>query len=117
MVGRGKMSLRVEEGLDWTGLDWTAENERRHRWPTIVLASSVVVVVVVFFAVPARENIVGWYSTGPKIRQADVDINELFRKYHPHPLYVIIDVQPKQEFEIPTKSYMAVEEVKEVGEQ
>jgi len=68
-----------------------------------------------FRKVNARENIVGWYSTGPRIRASDLDINELFRKYHPNPIYVIIDVQPKQEFEIPTKSYVAIEEVKEDG--
>lgn len=62
----------------------------------------------------ARENVVGWYSTGPKIRPADLEINELFRKYTPNPVYVIIDVQPKEEFEIPTKAYVAIEEVKEV---
>jgi len=65
--------------------------------------------------VNARENIVGWYSTGPKIRPSDLDINELFRKYTPNPVLVIIDVQPKEEFEIPTKGYVAVEEVKEDG--
>lgn len=62
----------------------------------------------------ARENVVGWYSTGPRIKPADLDVNELFRKYTPNPIYVIIDVQPKEEFEIPTKGYVAIEEVKEV---
>jgi len=68
-----------------------------------------------FKKVNARENVVGWYSTGPKIRPDDLDINELFRKFTPNPVYVIIDVQPKEEFEIPTKAYVAVEEVKEDG--
>eukprot|EP00027_Filamoeba_sp_ATCC50430_P000088 CAMPEP_0168551934 /NCGR_PEP_ID=MMETSP0413-20121227/6445_1 /TAXON_ID=136452 /ORGANISM="Filamoeba nolandi, Strain NC-AS-23-1" /LENGTH=334 /DNA_ID=CAMNT_0008582509 /DNA_START=50 /DNA_END=1054 /DNA_ORIENTATION=- len=68
-----------------------------------------------FRKVNARENVVGWYSTGPKIRPADLEINELFRKYTPNPVYVIIDVQPKEEFEIPTKAYVAIEEVKEEG--
>jgi len=63
--------------------------------------------------VNARENIVGWYSTGPKIRQNDLDINNLFKRYTPNPVYVIIDVAPKEEFQIPTKAYVAVEEVKE----
>jgi len=63
--------------------------------------------------VNARENIVGWYSTGPKIKPNDLDINELFKRYTPNPCFVIIDVAPKEEFEIPTKSYIAVEEVKE----
>jgi len=66
-----------------------------------------------FKKVNARENVVGWYSTGPRIRPADLDVNELFRKYTPNPTFVIIDVSPKEEFEIPTKAYVAVEEVKE----
>lgn len=67
-----------------------------------------------FKKVNARENPVGWYSTGPRIRPNDLAINELFRKYTPNPVLVIIDVQPKEEFEIPTKAYIAIEEVKEV---
>lgn len=66
-----------------------------------------------FKKVNARENVVGWYSTGPRIRPADLDVNELFRKYTPNPTLVIIDVSPKEEFEIPTKAYVAIEEVKE----
>ena len=30
------------------------------------------------------------------------------------PALVIIDVQPKEEYEIPTKGYVAIEDVKEV---
>lgn len=62
---------------------------------------------------PAKEHVVGWYSTGPKIKENDLEINELFRKYAANPLLVIIDVQPK-ELGIPTQAYCAVEDVKEV---
>ena len=62
----------------------------------------------------AREKIVGWYSTGPKIRAADLEINEVFKKYTKSPVLVIIDVQPKDELGIPTDAYIAVEEVKDV---
>jgi len=68
-----------------------------------------------FRKVSARENVVGWYSTGPRIRPADLDINELFRKWTPNPVLVIIDVQPKEDLELPTKGYVAIEEVKEDG--
>lgn len=61
----------------------------------------------------ARENVIGWYSTGPKIRPADLEINELFRRYTPNPVLVIIEVQPK-ELGIPTKAYVAIEEANEV---
>ena len=39
-----------------------------------------------------REKIVGWYSSGPKIRPHDIEINEVFRKYCPNPVFVIINV-------------------------
>jgi len=65
-----------------------------------------------FKKVNARENVIGWYSTGPKIRPADLEINELFRRYTPNPVLVIIEVQPK-ELGIPTKAYVAVEEANE----
>jgi len=62
--------------------------------------------------VNASEKILGWYSTGPKIRTADLDIHELFRRYHPNPIFVIIDVNPT-EVGIPTKAYVSKEEVTE----
>ncbi|KAH7278104.1 hypothetical protein KP509_38G024500 [Ceratopteris richardii] len=65
-----------------------------------------------FKRINAKEHVVGWYSTGPKLRENDLNIHELFRDYLPNPVLVIIDVQPK-EIGIPTKAYYAVEEVKE----
>lgn len=41
----------------------------------------------------AREKIVGWYSTGPKLREADIDINELIRQFCDSPVLVICEVQ------------------------
>eukprot|EP01116_Phalansterium_solitarium_P020486 TRINITY_DN6068_c0_g1_i1.p1 TRINITY_DN6068_c0_g1~~TRINITY_DN6068_c0_g1_i1.p1 ORF type:complete len:334 (+),score=98.58 TRINITY_DN6068_c0_g1_i1:74-1075(+) len=62
-----------------------------------------------FKKVNARENIVGWYSSGPRLRAADASIHELFRRYTPQPVLVIIDVTAKeQHHEIPTKAYVAV---------
>merc|ERR1712137_949034 len=62
----------------------------------------------------ARERVVGWYSTGPKIRANDLAIHEVLRNYTPggHPVYVIVEVQPK-DLGIPTKAYITVEEVSE----
>ncbi|XP_022747451.1 26S proteasome non-ATPase regulatory subunit 7 homolog B-like isoform X4 [Durio zibethinus] len=65
-----------------------------------------------FKRINAKEHVVGWYSTGPKLRENDLDIHRLFHNYVPNPVLVIIDVQPK-ELGIPTKSYYDVEEVKE----
>jgi len=69
-----------------------------------------------FKKINARERIVGWYSTGPKIKQCDIDIHQLFHKYHSAPVYVIIDAHPK-ELGIPTKAYISVEQVHEDGTQ
>ncbi|XP_039059016.1 probable RNA-binding protein ARP1 [Hibiscus syriacus] len=65
-----------------------------------------------FKRINAKEHVVGWYSTGPKLRENDIDIHRLFHNYVPNLVMVIIDVQPK-ELGIPTKAYYDVEEVKE----
>eukprot|EP00012_Vannella_robusta_P005482 CAMPEP_0206197648 /NCGR_PEP_ID=MMETSP0166-20121206/9174_1 /ASSEMBLY_ACC=CAM_ASM_000260 /TAXON_ID=95228 /ORGANISM="Vannella robusta, Strain DIVA3 518/3/11/1/6" /LENGTH=247 /DNA_ID=CAMNT_0053615365 /DNA_START=273 /DNA_END=1012 /DNA_ORIENTATION=+ len=67
-----------------------------------------------FKKVNARERVVGWYSTGPKIKANDLAIHEVLRDYTPsgHPVYVIVEVQPK-DLGIPTKAYVTVEEVSE----
>jgi 26S proteasome regulatory subunit N8 len=56
----------------------------------------------------------GWYHSGPRLRSNDLLINELFKKYTPNPLLVIIDVQPK-EVGVPTDAYFAVDEIKDDG--
>ena len=38
----------------------------------------------IFFIIVAREKIVGWYHTGPKLNQNDVAVNELMRRYCPN---------------------------------
>jgi 26S proteasome regulatory subunit N8 len=67
-----------------------------------------------FKKINAREKLIGWYHSGPKLRASDLEINELFKRYTPNPLLVIIDVQPK-EVGVPTDAYFAVEEIKDVG--
>lgn len=67
-----------------------------------------------FKKVNAREKLIGWYHSGPKLRASDLEINELFKRYTPNPLLVIIDVQPK-ESGVPTDAYFAVEEIKDVS--
>ncbi|KAL9098686.1 MAG: hypothetical protein Q9163_005700 [Psora crenata] len=67
-----------------------------------------------FKKINAREKLIGWYHSGPKLRASDLEINELFKRYTPHPLLVIIDVQPK-EVGVPTDAYFAVEEIKDDG--
>ena len=62
----------------------------------------------------AREKIVGWYHTGPKLHQNDVAINELIRRYCQNSVLVIIDAKPK-DLGLPTEAYHAVEEVHDVS--
>lgn len=65
-----------------------------------------------FKKVNASEKLVGWYSTGPKIRPGDLQVDQLVRRYTPNPVMVIIDVKPK-DLGIPTEAYHAVEEIRE----
>lgn len=67
-----------------------------------------------FKKVNAREKIVGWYHTGPKLHQNDAAINELIRRYCPNSVLVIIDAKPK-DLGLPTEAYRAVEEVHDDG--
>eukprot|EP00035_Acanthoeca_spectabilis_P034874 m.31319 g.31319 ORF g.31319 m.31319 type:complete len:338 (+) comp6920_c0_seq1:33-1046(+) len=68
-----------------------------------------------FRKVNAREKIIGWYHTGPKLRKGDVNINEVLRRFCPHPLLVIIDVRPTDHVELPVSAYVSVEEVHSDG--
>ena len=61
----------------------------------------------------ARENVVGWYSTGPKVRASDLAINELFRKYTPNPVLLVVEPTGDSTLGLPTKAYVAVDEVTE----
>lgn len=62
----------------------------------------------------ANEKMVGWYHSGPKLRSADLQINELFKKYNPNSVLVIIDVKPT-DLGLPTDAYYAVDEVHDVS--
>lgn len=70
----------------------------------------------------------GWYSTGsstftntfvtcfpgPRIREADLEINDLVSRFCCDPVYVICEVQPKR-LGLPITSYFSKEEVREDG--
>jgi hypothetical protein len=55
----------------------------------------------------------GFYSSGPKIKESDIKIDDLMRRFCPNPVFVLIDVRPDIEG-IPTTAYMSVEEVESV---
>lgn len=67
-----------------------------------------------FRKVAAKEKVVGWYHTGPKLRRSDLGINEVIARFTPNPVLVIIDAKPR-EFGLPTNCYAAVEEVHSDG--
>lgn len=67
-----------------------------------------------FKKVNAREKVVGWYHTGPKLNHNDIAINEMVRKYCPNSVLVVIDAKPK-DLGLPTEAYFAVEEVHDDG--
>lgn len=67
-----------------------------------------------FRKVNARETIIGWYSTGPKLRPADLDINELMCKYCTDPVLLICQIKPR-DVGLPVNAYVAREQVKPEG--
>jgi 26S proteasome regulatory subunit N8 len=68
-----------------------------------------------FKKINAKEKLIGWYHSGPKLRTNDLKINKVFKKLTPNPLLLIVDVNSTDKIDIPTKCYMAVEEIKEDG--
>lgn len=67
-----------------------------------------------FKKVNAREKIVGWYHTGPRLHRNDISINNLIQTYNPSSVLVIIDAEPR-ELGLPTEAYYSVEEVHDDG--
>jgi 26S proteasome regulatory subunit N8 len=61
----------------------------------------------------AREKLIGWYHTGPRLRASDQEINDLMKQFIPRPVMVIVDPRSR-DTGIPTDAYFAVEEIKEV---
>ncbi|KAL4497934.1 hypothetical protein ABPG72_014791 [Tetrahymena utriculariae] len=69
-----------------------------------------------FKKVNAREKVLGWYTTGKHFKQHDIQINEVFKKYCPNPILLIVDVQHEDKLALPTETYSAVDEVSKNGE-
>ncbi|KDD73949.1 maintenance of mitochondrial structure and function protein [Helicosporidium sp. ATCC 50920] len=64
----------------------------------------------------ARERVIGWYHTGPRLRESDLDIHGLLGNYCSNPLLLICEVQPK-EVGLPVHAYVAEDEVSKDGTQ
>lgn len=69
-----------------------------------------------FKKVSAKEKVVGFYHTGPKLCSNDIEINKLVGQYcyTGNSVLVIIDPTPK-DVGLPTDAYVAVEEVHDDG--
>jgi len=68
--------------------------------------------LAMFRKVAARERVVGFYSTGPRIRPCDLAIDALMRKYCADPVFVVVDVRRDVEG-LPTQAYVSVDTVVE----
>jgi 26S proteasome regulatory subunit N8 len=72
-----------------------------------------------FKKVNTREDIVGFYSTGPKLKENDLKISSLIKQFctvtH-EPVFIIIDIRPGISG-LPTTAYEAVEEVVSHGKE
>lgn len=68
-----------------------------------------------FKKINAKEKLIGWYHSGPKLRSNDLKINEVLKSFIPDPLLLIVDVNSTDKIDIPTDCYVAVEDIKEDG--
>ncbi|WRT70431.1 uncharacterized protein IL334_007429 [Kwoniella shivajii] len=71
-----------------------------------------------FRKVNAKERPIGFYHTGPRLRSSDLEISELFKRFCPRPVMVIVDTRAtggRGDTGIPTDAYFAVEEIKDDG--
>ncbi|KAJ9471162.1 26S proteasome non-ATPase regulatory subunit 7-like protein B [Diplonema papillatum] len=64
-----------------------------------------------FKKVNTKEAIVGWYSTGPKLKVNDMEINQVVARYCVHPIYIIIRVTDDRSEGLPCTAYKAIEEI------
>lgn len=68
-----------------------------------------------FKKIAAKEKVVGWYVTGTQFKSHDIEIHELFKKYCPNPILVMIDVEHAEELGLPTEAYSSTEEISRDG--
>lgn len=46
----------------------------------------------------------GWYSTGPKLKLNDIQINEVFKRYMKDPVLVVVDVEMIVRFKVKNRA-------------
>lgn len=67
--------------------------------------------------ISAKEKLLGWYHSGPKLKSNDLKINNsIFKKYcNSQPILLVIDVKQQVSVGLPTHAYVAIEQVKDDG--
>jgi len=63
----------------------------------------------------AKEKILGWYTTGRDYKNHDIDINELFKRYMPDPVFLTLDVETNDPVDLPIQCYTSVEKLNSEG--
>jgi len=58
-----------------------------------------------------KERFIGWYTTGSSFKSHDIQINEVFRKYVPQPVFLVVDVEHSDELGLPTQAFITHEDV------
>ncbi|CAG9463239.1 unnamed protein product [Pedinophyceae sp. YPF-701] len=67
-----------------------------------------------FKKVNAREVVIGWYSSGPRLCHCDMEVHRLVQRFVPDQkaVLVVCEVQPK-ELGLPVSAYVAEEDIRE----
>ena len=68
-----------------------------------------------FRKINVKEKVLGWYATGSTFREHDIELNEIWARYTPFPVLLVLDVRAQREFELPTKAFYSVRGVNEKG--
>jgi 26S proteasome regulatory subunit N8 len=58
-----------------------------------------------FRKVNIKEKFLGWYVTGNSYQNNDTQIHELFAKYCANPVMIVVNVDDKESYELPTKAF------------
>lgn len=45
-----------------------------------------------FKKINSKEKFIGWYVTGDSVRPQDLAVNEVFRRYNPNGVLLVVDV-------------------------
>jgi len=108
----GSLRMRVLDISNSFAIPFDEEDKERDVW--FLDHEYLENMYAMFRKVNAREKIVGWYHTGPRLHRNDIAINDLLKTYNQNTVLVIINAEPP-ELGLPTEAYYSVEEVHDDG--